>query len=142
MANPHPEPHPENLIPLKKGDPNAREVQSKGGKARSAKYARQRTMKEWADFFGNLPMKSGEKIKDPKSAEKIKDSNMTMDGAVLASAYSKALKGDVRAIQFLATLKGQFAEEITVHTDPLDTLSEDQLDAIIDAISKAKKSDD
>lgn len=141
MSNKHPEPHPENLIPLKKGDPNAKEVQSKGGKARAAKYARQRTMKEWADFFGNLPMKSG-KTKDPKSGDKIKDSNMTMDGAVLASAYSKALKGDVRAIQFLATLKGQFAEEITVHTDPLDALSEDQLDAIIDAISKAKKSDD
>lgn len=141
MSNPHPEPHPENLRPCKKGDPETKERGRKGGQAFKAKCARNRTMKEWADFFGNLPMRSG-KMKDPKSGDKVKDSNMTMDGAVLASAYNKALKGDVRAIQFLATLKGQFAEEITVHTDPLDALSEDQLDAIIDAISKAKKSDD
>lgn len=141
MSNPHPEPHPENLKNFKKGEARTVEAARKGAMKTKETKARQRSMKEWADFFGNLPMKSG-KTKDPKSGDKIKDSNMTMDGAVLASAYSKALKGDVRAIQFLATLKGQFAEEITVHTDPLDALSEDQLDAIIDAISKAKKSDD
>lgn len=141
MANPHPEPHPENIEKHKFKKGGTGETQRKGARASNAVQARKRTMREWAEFLGNLPMKAG-KTKDPKSGDSVKDSNMTMDGAVLASAYTKALKGDVRAIQFLATLKGQFAEEITVHTDPLDTLSEDQLDAIIDAISKAKKSDD
>lgn len=139
MANPHPEPHPENLIPLKKGDPSAREVQSKGGKAKAEMMARKRTMRQWAELYGQLPLHKG-KIKDPKAGDGIKDANPTIDGAVIASAYSKAMKGDVRAMQFLATLKGQFAEEITVHTDPLATLTEEQLDAIIDAIGKARES--
>ena len=141
MANPHPEPHPENLIPLKKGDPSAREVQSKGGKAKAEMMARKRTMREWAQFYGQLPLHKG-KIKDPKTGEEIKDGNPTMDGAVIASAYGRAMKGDGRAMQFLATIKGEFNQEVTVHTDPVATLTEEQLDAIIDAISKAKKSDD
>lgn len=149
MANPHPEPHPENLIPLKKGDPSAREVQSKGGKAKAQMMARKRTMREWAELYGSLPMTKG-KVKDPKCATDLaKDpktnmpkTNLTMDGAILASAYAKAMKGDVRAMQFLATIKGEFNQEVTVHTDPVATLTEEQLDAIIDAISKAKSSDE
>jgi hypothetical protein len=149
MANPHPEPHPENLIPLKKGDPSAREVQSKGGKAKAEMMARKRTMREWAELYGQLPLQKG-KLKDPKTAQDLgKDpktglpkSNVTMDGAILASAYAKAMKGDVRAMQFLATIKGEYNQEVTVHTDPVATLSEEQLDAIIDAITQAKKPDE
>jgi len=138
MANPHPEPHPENLKPHKKGDPRTVELARKGQKASVEAQARKRTMRQWAELYGQLPLHKG-KIKDPKAGDGIKDANPTIDGAVIASAYSKAMKGDVRAMQFLATLKGQFAEEITVHTDPLASLTEDQLDAILDAISKARE---
>mgnify|MGYP003322335508 CR=1 FL=1 len=141
MANPHPEPHPENLKPHKKGDPRAKETGRKGAIKSNEVQARKRTMREWAQFYGQLPLHKG-KIKDPKTREEIKDGNPTMDGAVIASAYDRAMKGDGRAMQFLATIKGEFNQEVTVHTDPVATLTEDQLDAIIDAISKTKGSDE
>ena len=106
-------------------------------------------MREWAQLYGQLPMTKG-KVKDPKTAQDLgKDpktglpkSNVTMDGAVLASAYAKAMKGDVRAMQFLATIKGEFQQEITVHTDPLANLTEEQLDAILDALGQTKQADE
>ena len=138
MANPHPEPHPENLRPHKKGDPRAKETGRKGAIKSNEVQAKKRTMRQWAELYGSLPVKKG-KIKDPKTGADIKDANPTLDGAILASAYSKAMKGDVRAMQFLATIKGEFNQEVTVHTDPLASLTEEQLDAIIDAIGKARE---
>lgn len=149
MANPHPEPHPENLKNFKKGEARTTELARKGQKKSMEAQARKRTMREWAELYGSLPMTKG-KVKDPKCATDLtKDpktnmpkTNLTMDGAILASAYAKAMKGDVRAMQFLATIKGEFNQEVTVHTDPVATLTEEQLDAILDAISQAKKSDE
>lgn len=149
MANPHPEPHPENLKPCKKGDPATKDKGRNGGKKSQEVQARKRTMREWAELYGQLPMTKG-KVKDPKTAQDLgKDpktglpkSNVTMDGAILASAYAKAMKGDVRAMQFLATIKGEFQQEITVHTDPLANLTEEQLDAILEALGQTKQADE
>lgn len=141
MANPHPEPHPENLRPFKKGDPDAKETQRKGAKKSNEAQIRKRNMREWAEYYGSLPLHKG-RVKEAKNGDQIKDANPTFDGAVLATAYAKAMKGDVRAMQFIATLKGQFQEEIAVHTDPFANLTEDQLDAIIGAIREARKSDE
>ncbi len=137
MANPHPEPHPENLRPHRKGDPATVEKGRKGGKASQEAQKRKRTMREWAQLYGELPLHEG-KVKDPKTADGIRDANPTMDGAVMAAMYGKAAKGDVRAASFIAQMKGQLAEEITVHTDPIDTLTEDQIDAILQAIIKQR----
>ena len=149
MANPHPELHPENLKPCKKGDPATKVKGRNGGKKSQEVQARKRTMREWAELYGQLPMTKG-KVKDPKTAQDLgKDpktglpkSNVTMDGAILASAYAKAMKGDVRAMQFLATIKGEFQQEITVHTDPLANLTEEQLDAILEALGQTKQADE
>ena len=141
MANPSPEPHPENLKPFKKGDPATVESARKGQRASNEAQIRKRSMREWAEYYGSLPLHKG-RVKEAKNGDQIKDANPTFDGAVLATAYAKAMKGDVRAMQFLATLKGQFQEEIAVHTDPLANLTEDQLDAIIGAIREARKSDE
>lgn len=140
MANPHPEPHPENLRQFKKGDPAAKETQRKGARKSNEVQARKRTMKEWAEMYGALTVHPG-KAKDPKNGEEIRDANPTLDGAVIGAMYARALKGDVRAANFLAQMKGQIGEEITVRADPLATLSEEQLDAIIRAIAEARKAD-
>lgn len=137
MANPHPEPHPENLRPFKKGDPAAVQTQRKGARKSNEAQKRKRTMREWAQLYGELPLHEGN-VKDPKTADGIRDANPTMDGAVMAAMYGKAAKGDVRAASFIAQMKGQLAEEITVHTDPIDTLTEDQIDAILQAIIKKR----
>lgn len=149
MANPHPEPHPENLKNFKKGEARTTELARKGQKASVEAQAKKRTMREWAELYGQLPLQKG-KLKDPKTAQDLgKDpktglpkSNVTMDGAILASAYAKAMKGDVRAMQFLATIKGEFQQEITVHTDPLANLTEEQLDAILEALGQTKQADE
>ena len=134
MANPHPEPHPENLRPIPKG---STEIQRKGGKASAEKRARQRTMREWAQFYGSLPLHQG-KIKDAKAADGIKEANPTMDGAVLAAMYAKAAKGDVRAAEFIAKLKGQATEDVTVHIDAMAEMDTDQLLALY-AKTRAKE---
>ena len=126
MANPNPKLHPENLKPCKKGDPANKEKGRLGGKKSQQVQAQKRTMREWAVLFGNLPMRDG-KISDPKTASEVKDSNLTMDGAIIAAMYSKAAKGDTKAAMFLAKLKEQMADEVKLTVDPLSELSADEL---------------
>lgn len=127
MANPHPEPHPENLRPFKKGDKSTQGTQRNGAKASNKKQAERRSMREWALLMGQLPVHKG-KVKDPKNLEEIalamkggdpKKYNLTMDGAIIAAMYTKAMKGDVRAAEYLAKLKDQIGEDVTVHIDTM-----------------------
>lgn len=126
MANPNPKLHPENLKPCKKGDPANKEKGRIGGKRSQEVQAQKRTMREWAVIFGQLPLKDG-KLSDPKNASEIKDSNLTMDAAIIANMYAKASKGDVRAAEFLAKLKAQMADQVEIKVDPLSELSADEL---------------
>ena len=122
MANPHPEPHPENLRPFKKGDASAKGTQRKGARASNAKQAQAKSMRELALYYGQLPVKKGS-VKLPKTASKedAQKANPTMDALVIAAMYNKAAKGDVRAAEFLTKLKGEMTEDVTVH---IDTMSE------------------
>ena len=132
MANSHPEPHPENLRPLPKG--GSKEIQRKGGKASAKKHAERRSMREWAVLLGDLPIQKG-KLKDPKvAADLAKDpstgkpkANLTMDGAVIAAMYNKAMKGDARAAEYLARLKGETSEDVTVHIDAMTEMDTEEL---------------
>ena len=139
MANPHPEPHPENLRPHKKGDPETVERGRKGGQAYAKKQAQKRTMREWAEFYASLPLRKDGKVKDPKAAEEIRDTNTTMEGAVLAAMYNKAIKGDVRAAEFLAKLKGQTTEDVTVHIDAMQNMETDELLALYEKTKRPKE---
>lgn len=140
MANPHPEPHPENLKNFKKGET---EKQRKGGHASQEAQRRKRTMREWAELMGSLPMKRG-KTTDPKAAEDMtKNSdhptNLTMDGAVIAAMYAKAAKGDVRAAEYIAKLKGQTTDDVTVHIDTMAQMDTDDLLRLYEATRKEKE---
>lgn len=137
MANPNPKLHPENLKPCKKGDPANKEKGRIGGKRSQEVQAQKRTMREWAVLFGNLPMRDG-KISDPKTASEVKDSNLTMDGAIIAAMYSKAAKGDTKAAMFLAKLKEQMAEEVSIKVDPLSELPADELIKLYEATRPKK----
>ena len=142
MSNPHPEPHLENLKKIKKGDPAALETQRKGAKRSNEVQAQKRSMREWAVLIGNLPMKDG-KLTDPKTAAQLaKESpdkpNVTMEGAVIIAMYNKALKGDTKAAMFLAKLKEQMAEEVSIKVDPLSDLSSEELIKLYES-TKAKR---
>ena len=139
MANPHPAPPPENLRPHKKGDPQTVEKARKGGQAYARKQAQKRTMREWAEFYASLPLRKDGKVKDPKAAEDIRDTNLTMEGAVLAAMYNKAIKGDVRAAEFLAKLKGQTTEDVTVHIDAMQNMETDELLALYEKTKRPKE---
>ena len=140
MANPHPEPHPENLRPIPKG---TTEIQRKGGKASAKKHAERRSMREWAVLLGDLPIQKG-KIKDPKvAADLAKDpqtgrpkANLTMDGAVIAAMYNKAMKGDARAAEYLAKLKGETTEDVTVHIDAMTEMDTEELLRLYEATGR------
>lgn len=141
MANPHPEPHPENLRPIPKG---STEIQRKGGKASAKKHAERRTMREWAEFYGNLPIQRKGKVKDPKALADLDKGNpdrpnMTLDSAVLAAMYSKALKGDVRAAEYIAKLKGEASEDVTVHIDAMSQMDTDDLLALYEKTKRPKE---
>lgn len=141
MANPHPEPHPENLRPIPKG---STEIQRKGGKASAKKHAERRTMREWAEFYGNLPIQRKGKVKDPKALADLDKGNpdrpnMTLDSAVLAAMYSKALKGDVRAAEYIAKLKGETSEDVTVHIDAMSQMDTDDLLALYEKTKRQKE---
>ena len=141
MANPHPEPHPENLRPIPKG--GSKEIQRKGGKASAKKHAERRSMREWAVLLGDLPIQKG-KIKDPKvAADLAKDpstgrpkANLTMDGAVIAAMYNKAMKGDARAAEYLAKLKGETSEDVTVHIDAMTEMDTEELLKLYEATGR------
>ena len=138
MANPHPEPHPENLRPIPKG---STEIQRKGGKASAKKHAERRTMREWAEFYGNLPIQRKGKVKDPKALADLDKGNpdrpnMTLDSAVLAAMYSKALKGDVRAAEYIAKLKGEASEDVTVHIDAMTEMDTEELLKLYEATGR------
>lgn len=142
MSNPHPEPHPENIEAhrFKKGDPSTAERARKGAKASQAKQAKNRTMREWAEVLGELPLHKG-KIKSPKSADGLRDqeeTNLTLDGQVMAAMYAKATKGDVRAAEFIAKMKGQTTEDVMVHIDAMTQMGTDELLALY-AKTKAKE---
>ena len=100
-------------------------------------------MREWAEVLGNLPIQKGQ-IKDPKIASDLaKDpktgkphANLTMDGMVLAAMYNKAAKGDVRAAEFLAKLKGQTSEDVTVHIDTMAQMDTDELLRLYEATKR------
>ena len=141
MANPHPEPHPENLRPIPKG--GSKEIQRKGGKASAKKHAERRSMREWAVLLGDLPIQKG-KVKDPKvAADLAKDpntgrpkANLTMDGAVIAAMYNKAMKGDARAAEYLAKLKGETSEDVTVHIDAMTQMDTEELLKLYEATGR------
>ena len=142
MANPNPKLHPENLRPCKKGDPANKDKGRIGGRKSQEVQAQKRSMREWAVLIGNLPMKDG-KLTDPKTAAQLaKESpdkpNVTMEGAVIIAMYNKALKGDTKAAMFLAKLKEQMAEEVSIKVDPLSDLSSEELIKLYES-TKAKR---
>ena len=101
-------------------------------------------MREWAEFYGNLPIQRKGKVKDPKALADLDKGNpdrpnMTLDSAVLAAMYSKALKGDVRAAEYIAKLKGETSEDVTVHIDAMSQMDTDDLLALYEKTKRPKE---
>lgn len=67
-------------------------------------------MREWAEIFGALPIE----VNTPSGGKKKTD----LDGAVIFGQYQSAIKKqNTKAAYFLAQLKGELEEKVTVSSD-------------------------
>ena len=103
-----------------------RKIASQGGK-RSGEVRRQKkTLREIGDMLGGLDIKS-EKNKQILRDAGVCDDDMIEDVAMMFQLKTKASKGDTKAIELLAKIRGQLAVEVKAEVQefkPLIDLTE------------------
>ncbi len=112
----------------------------KAGKASGKARREKRDMKESLSILLDLAIKSGAVI-DPKDKEllsEVKGKNLTVSDAILIAQIQKALKGDLRAAEFIRDTSGQkpienrnVTQDLTV-SNPFANLSTEELRKLID----------
>ncbi len=107
----------ENLIPMnKRTKDEQREIQSKGGVASGKARRKKKTLKEIAEVIGNtIDTKNTNKIK--KNFPDVKDEDITYNFELIVTAYNKALKGDVKAIQYVTDILGENPKFVKIEDD-------------------------
>jgi len=98
-----------------------REIARKGGKASVEARRQKKTLKEIGDMIGSLKLTNKEKIEVMKKAG-IADEYLIKDVAAMYKLASRAESGDVRAIEVLAKLRGQFKEQISAEVAEIKPL--------------------
>ena len=129
----------ENLIPQsKRTKSEQRAIAVKGGVASGEARRRKANMRERLLEILEMPLKKGE-LKGFETLDSAGGVNMTVQDAVLLTAVKKALKGDMRAIDFLRDTSGNklFGELPTTDNDARERLKE-----TVQAISGAVNDDE
>ena len=137
-----------NNANLKKGNPETQfkagqeqvEIARKGGKASAAKRREKKPMEQSLQILLNLAV-SDSTLTDPTDNDvfnKVKGKNLTVQDKILVEVIKKALKGDLKAIEFLRDTSGQkpidkknVKQDVNVH-NPFSELSADELRKLID----------
>ena len=124
---------------FKAGEEQAK-IASKGGKASAAKRREKKTMEQSLQILLNLAV-SDSTLTDPTDNDvfnKVKGKNLTVQDKILVEVIKKALKGDLKAIEFLRDTSGQkpvdkknVKQDVNVH-NPFSDLSSDELRKLID----------
>lgn len=95
----------ENLVPLnQRTKDEQREIASKGGKASGEARRRKRDAKSAARLILNLPVQ--EALEKNLLTMGITDEDHTNMVAIMARAFTKAMTGDIGAMQFLISMAG------------------------------------
>lgn len=97
-----------NLIPVtERSKSEARALSSKGGKASGATRRRKKSMKDAMNLLLSLPVDEANKAKMERLGidANVADNQMLM----LISAFQQAIKGNVRAMEFIKDLTGASA---------------------------------
>lgn len=87
------------------------EEQKKGGIASGKARRARKTLREIGDMLGGLDIKSEKNKKILRDAG-VCEEDMIEDVAMMFQLKSKASKGDTRAIELLAKLRGQLKEQV------------------------------
>lgn len=113
----------QNLIPLnQRSNEDAKSIREAGGKARAEQIRRRKTMREWAETFGAIPVK----VKAPDGSTTDTDTL----GNIVAAQMAKATKGDTKAAKFIAELLGEMEKTVNVKTPAPLVISEKEAEAI------------
>lgn len=106
-----------------------RNIARKGGIASGIAKRKRKTLAEYAEIYGNLPI--DEKTKDTLSKQGVDADNMTHDMALIYGQYASALRGNSNSARFLAELMGELKQAQTTVTvnniNPFANLTEDEL---------------
>lgn len=117
----------QNLIPNSQRTPEElREITRKGGIASGKARRAKKTLREIGDMLGGLDIKS-EKNKQILREAGVCDEDMIEDVAMMFQLKTKASKGDTKAIELLAKIRGQLAVEVKAEVQefkPLIDLTE------------------
>lgn len=134
-----------NLMPIEEvNSRRTREEHSKdsakGGKASAAKRREKKTMEQSLQILLNLAV-SDSTLTDPTDDDafnKIKGKNLTVQDKILVEVIKKALKGDLKAIEFLRDTSGQkpvdnknIKQDVKV-SNPFGELTTEELKKLID----------
>lgn len=90
----------------------ARKYGSIGGKASAEARRKKKSMKEAASTILNLNVT--EEMKKTLKEMGIEDEDLIMQTATLVSVLQKALKGDIRAVEFLRDTAGENPNSINI----------------------------
>ena len=111
-----------NLKPLNtRTKTEQREIARQGGIASGEARRHAKSLKEIGDMIGNLRLTNQEKIAVMKKAG-IADEDLIKDVAEMYKLASKAESGDVRAMELLSKLRGQFKEVQSVEVSEVKPL--------------------
>lgn len=95
----------ENLVPMsQRTKEEVREFASKGGKASGEARRRKRDAKSAARLILNLPVQ--EALEKNLKAMGLNETDYTNMVAIMARAFTKAMTGDIGAMQFLINMAG------------------------------------
>lgn len=111
------------------------EEQSKGGKASVAKRREQKALKDTLEELLAMPLKDGKSadIDKIKSIAGIKGKNITMQEAIMVAMLNKALKGDVKAAEYVRDTIGQKPDS-KMNIEHEGTIRSEKLEDIISQI--------
>lgn len=107
----------DNLIPQsKRTKEEQRAIAKKGGIASGKARREKKAMRETLDILLSMPMKSGKytDVEAIQSFAEIKGKNINVQEAMIISMLQKAMKGDVKAAEWIRDTAGQ---------KPVDTMS-------------------
>ena len=108
----------QNLTPYtsEQNREEAKKNGSKGGIASGKARRERKMMREDAQMFLEMPLNAGQ-LEDVEYLAEVKGKNITVQQAILLAMIKKAMKGDVRASEYVRDTAGQQIANININTE-------------------------
>lgn len=108
----------QNLIPFtsEQSQEEAKKNGSKGGIASGKARRKRKMMREDAQMFLEMPLNAGQ-LEDVEYLAEVKGKNITVQQAILLAMIKKAMKGDVRASEYVRDTAGQQIANININAE-------------------------